>query len=164
MHKLLDVFHTIQATKLILLGDLLYHGPRNDFPIEYNPKETYTLQNSVKESLICVKGNCDSDVDQMVLEFPILSDSVILYLEQLGNRMIYLHHGHKPLPPLAKGTIVFSGHTHIPVAEEKDGLVFINPGSVALPKGGYPATYCILQDRTFTIQDFEGTVVKQLTI
>lgn len=164
MHKLLEVYHSSKASKLILLGDLLYHGPRNDLPNEYNPKETSRLQNSVKESLICVKGNCEAEVDQMVLKFPVLADSAIMYLEQLGGRMIYLHHGHKPLPPLSSGTVVVSGHTHIPVAEEKDGLVFINPGSVAIPKGGYPASYCILEDRTFTILDFSGKVIMSLTI
>ncbi|MGE4585562.1 MAG: phosphodiesterase [Sphaerochaeta sp.] len=164
MHTLLDIYTQSKATKLILLGDLLYHGPRNDLPHEYNPKETYRLQNLVKDSLICVKGNCDTEVDQMVLEFPMLSDSAVMYLEQLGGSMIYLHHGHKELPPLQKGTIVVSGHTHIPVAEERDGLVFINPGSVAIPKGGYPPTYCLLEERTFTIKDFDGNVVKSLTI
>ncbi|ADY12798.1 phosphodiesterase [Sphaerochaeta globosa] len=164
MHKLLEVYRSSKATKLILLGDLLYHGPRNDLPCEYNPKETSRLQNSVKESLICVRGNCEAEVDQMVLEFPVLSDSAIMYLQQLDGRMIYLHHGHKPLPPLSSGTIVISGHTHIPVAEEKDGLVYINPGSVAIPKGGYPASYCLLVDKTFTIYDFSGTALMSLTI
>ena len=164
MHKLLEVYHSSKASKLILLGDLLYHGPRNDLPNEYNPKETSRLQNSVKESLICVKGNCEAEVDQMVLEYPVLADSAIMYLEQLGGRMIYLHHGHKTLPPLSSGTIVVSGHTHIPIAEEKDGLVFINPGSVAIPKGGFAASYCILEDRTFTILDFSGKVIMSLTI
>ena len=78
--------------------------------------------------------------------------------------MIYLHHGHHALPPVSSGTIVMSGHTHIPVAEEKDGLVFINPGSVAIPKGGYPATFCLYENKTFMILDFEGTVIKRLTI
>ena len=164
MHTLLNIFETTRASKLILLGDLLYHGPRNDLPQEYNPKETYRLQNSVKESLICVKGNCEAEVDQMVLEFPVLSDSATMYLERFGGRMIYLHHGHKSLPPLPSGTIVISGHTHIPVAEEKDGLVFINPGSVAIPKGGFPPSYCILEGTTFSIKDFEGNVIKSLTI
>ena len=164
MHKLLEVFQSSKASKLILLGDLLYHGPRNDLPCEYNPKETSRLQNSVKELLICVRGNCEAEVDQMVLEFPVLSDSAIMYLEQLDGRMIYLHHGHKPLPPLSSGTIVLSGHTHIPVAEEKDGIVFINPGSVAIPKGGYPASYCLLVDKTFTIYDFSGVALMSLTI
>ena len=164
MHKLLEIIQTTKAAKLVLLGDLLYHGPRNVLPYQYNPKQTYTLQNSVKDLLICVRGNCDSEVDQMVCEFPMLSDSCLLYLEQFGPRMIYLHHGHKELPPLIPGTIVISGHTHIPVAEEKDGLIFINPGSVALPKGGFPASYCLLEDKTFTIYDFEGAVLKSLTI
>lgn len=165
MHTLLNIFQTTKASKLILLGDLLYHGPRNAFPYEYNPKEACRLQNSVKESLISVRGNCDSEVDQMVLEFPMLSDSAIMHLEQVGDRLIYLHHGHKELPPLTLGTIVISGHTHIPVAEERDGMFFINPGSVSLPKGGYPASYCLLEDSTFTIHELEsGKEMMSLTI
>nr|WP_319474444.1 phosphodiesterase [uncultured Sphaerochaeta sp.] len=165
MHTLLNIFQTTKASKLILLGDLLYHGPRNAFPYEYNPKEACRLQNSVKESLISVRGNCDSEVDQMVLEFPMLSDSAIMHLEQVDDRLIYLHHGHKELPPLVKGTIVISGHTHIPVAEERDGMFFINPGSVSLPKGGYPASYCLLEGNTFTIYELEsGKEMMSLTI
>ncbi|MGH0053823.1 MAG: phosphodiesterase [Sphaerochaetaceae bacterium] len=164
-HKLLDIFQSTKATKLILLGDLLYHGPRNAFPYEYNPKEACRLQNSVKELLICVKGNCDSEVDQMVLEFPMLSECALMHLEQLGNHLLYLHHGHKELPPLTPGTIVLSGHTHIPVAEKRGDLVFINPGSVALPKGDYPASYCLLEDKTFTVYELEsGNILKSLTI
>lgn len=164
MHKLLDIYQTIKPTRLILLGDLLYHGPRNDLPNEYNPKEVTKLLNNVKEALICVRGNCDTEVDQMVLEFPILSDNALMHLEPLGDRLIFLHHGHKALPPLPQGTIVISGHTHIPVAEEHDGMIFINPGSTSIPKGGYPASYCVLEDKTFTIKDFEGNVIKSLTI
>jgi len=111
-----------------------------------------------------VKGNCDSEVDQMVCEFPVLSESALLYFEQLHGHMIYLHHGHKELPPLVAGTVVVSGHTHVPVAEKRDGLFYINPGSVALPKGGFPASYCLLEDNTFTIFDFEGNDLMSLTI
>ena len=94
-----------------------------------------------------------------------LSDSAIMHLEQVGDRLIYLHHGHKELPPLVKGTIVISGHTHIPVAEKRDGMIFINPGSVSLPKGGYPASYCLLEDNTFTIYELEsGKEMMNLTI
>jgi hypothetical protein len=92
----------------------------------------------------------------MVLEFPMLSSSAIMHLEQVGGRLIYLHHGHKELPPLVEGTIVISGHTHIPVAEEREDMFFINPGSVSLPKGGFPASYCLLEDNTFTIYELEG--------
>jgi len=165
MQSLLNILQTTKASKLILLGDLLYHGPRNAFPYKYNPKEAYRLQNSVKESLISVRGNCDSEVDQMVLEFPMLSDSALMHLDQVGDHIIYLHHGHKELPPLSPGTIVISGHTHIPVAEKREELIFINPGSVALPKGGFPASYCLLEDNTFTIYELEsGKEMMSLTI
>jgi predicted phosphodiesterase len=102
MHTLLNIFQTTKAFKLILLVDLLYHGPRNTFPYDYNPKEACRLQNSVKESLISVLGNCDPEVDQMVLEFLLFSSSAIMHLEQVGGRLIYLHHGHTELPSLVR--------------------------------------------------------------
>ncbi len=165
MHTLLNIFQTTKASKLILLGDLLYHGPRNAFPYEYNPKEACRLQNSLKESLISIRGNCDSEVDQMVLEFPMLSDSAIMHLEQVGDRLIYLHHGHKELPPLVKGTIVISGHTHIPVAEKREGMFFSSTLAQSPCQSGYAASYCLLEDNTFTIYELEsGKEMMSLTI
>lgn len=164
MHKLMEAFNLSGASRLILLGDLLYHGPRNNLPREYNPKETYSLLNSLKESIICVRGNCDSEVDQMVLEFPIMADYVPLFLEELGGRMIYLTHGHLQKPPLKKGDILVSGHTHIPVAEERDGVFFVNPGSVSIPKGEFPPTYCLYEGGTFTIRDFSGNTHMTLSV
>lgn len=164
MHKLLNAYETSGASRLILLGDLLYHGPRNELPLEYNPKETYALLNSCKESIICVRGNCDSEVDQMVLDFPILSDYSSLFLEELEGRMIYLAHGHHTIPTVKKGDIIVSGHTHIPLAKEKDGIFYINPGSVSIPKGGFPNSYCLYSEKTFSIRDFSGNELMKLTI
>lgn len=164
MHKLMEAYTRTKASRLILLGDLLYHGPRNDLPREYNPKKTYALLNNLKESIICVKGNCDTEVDQMVLEFPILSDYSSLFLEELGGKMIYLTHGHHTNPPLKQGDILVSGHTHIPVATEQDGIFLVNPGSVAIPKGGFPPSYCLYEGRTFTIFDFEDNALLKLSV
>ena len=164
MQKLLEAFNRNGASKLILLGDLLYHGPRNDFPREYNPKKTYALLNSLKESIISVRGNCDSEVDQMVLEFPTLADYSSIFLDELKGKMMYLTHGHLQRPPLQKGDILISGHTHIPMATEQDGIFLVNPGSVAIPKGGFPPSYCLYEKRTFTIMDFDDNTLMKLSV
>lgn len=135
--KLIDAYKKSGAEKLVLLGDLLYHGPRNDLSAGYNPKEVIKLLNSVKEELLCVRGNCDTEVDQMVLEFPIMADYAVM-LDR--SRMMYFTHGHKygvyNFPNAKKGDIIVQGHTHIPMDEERDGIRCVNPGSVSLPKGG----------------------------
>lgn len=144
--KLLDRFAREGADRLFLLGDLLYHGPRNDLPQGYAPKEVIPLLNAVKGRLCCVRGNCDSEVDQMVLDFPILADYAVL---PLGERLLYLTHGHvfhlDHLPPLQPGDILVHGHTHVP-AWTRFGQhnVYLNPGSVSLPKEGSPRGYLIL--------------------
>ena len=144
--KLLDRFAREGADRLFLLGDLLYHGPRNDLPREYAPKAVIPMLNAVKDRLCCVRGNCDSEVDQMVLDFPILADYAVL---PLGERLLYLTHGHvfhlDHLPPLQPGDILVHGHTHVP-AWTRFGQqnVYLNPGSVSLPKEGSPRGYLIL--------------------
>jgi putative phosphoesterase len=167
-HKLIDAYKNNNASRLILLGDILYHGPRNDLPLEYNPKKTYALLNMYGDSILCVKGNCEAEVDQMVLEFPIMADYATVFLEELGGRMIYLTHGHHynegNLPPMKKGDILINGHTHIPVAKEENGFVFLNPGSVSIPKGGWPNSYILYKERTFTVLDFEGNTLMDFTI
>ena len=168
MHKLIDAYIKNNASRLILLGDILYHGPRNDLPLEYNPKKTYALLNMYRDSILCVRGNCDAEVDQMVLEFPLMADYATLFLEELGGRMIYLTHGHHfnedNLPPMKKGDILINGHTHIPVAKEENGFVFLNPGSVSIPKGGWPNSYILYKDGTFTVLDFDDKELMSLTI
>jgi predicted phosphodiesterase len=100
----------------------------------------------------------------MVLEFPILSDYSSLFLEELGGKMIYLPHGHPPKPPIQQRDIQVSGHTHIPEATQQDGIFLVNPGSVAIPKGGFPPSYCIYKDRTFTIADFEDNTLMEIRV
>ena len=127
---------------LVLLGDLLYHGPRNDLPESYAPKSVIPLLSALKEHVIAVRGNCEAEVDQMVLPFPVLSESAMLF--DSGKR-IFLTHGHIHTPEKHPEGMdyFFSGHTHLPVLEKRDGIVYLNPGSVSIPKGGYPASYAV---------------------
>ena len=145
--KMLEAFEREEADRLFLLGDLLYHGPRNDLPREYAPKEVIPLLNGKKEKLLCVRGNCDAEVDQMVLEFPVLADYAVL---PVGQRLIYATHGHiyhvKNLPPLAPEDVLLHGHTHVPAwTEFGQGNLYLNPGSVSIPKENSPHSYiCLL--------------------
>ena len=146
--KLLKAYDEEKADKMLLLGDILYHGPRNDLPKDYAPKQVIAMLNPRKQDLLCVRGNCDTEVDQMVLEFPILADYCILYLD---NRMIFATHGHlyntQNPPPLQPGDILLHGHTHIPADEPwgRDNRYW-NPGSVSLPKAGSAHGYMVLEE------------------
>lgn len=148
--KLLEAYKKEEADKLILLGDILYHGPRNDLPEEYAPKEVIAMLNPVKQEILCVRGNCDTEVDQMVLEFPILADYGFLYER---GRMIFLTHGHvfneNHLPMLKKGDILLHGHTHVPVCREHEEYIYMNPGSVSIPKEGSEHSYMTYEDGIF---------------
>ena len=145
--KLLEAYKKEEADKLILLGDILYHGPRNDLPEEYAPKEVIAMLNPMKQEILCVRGNCDTEVDQMVLEFPILADYGFLYER---GRMIFLTHGHvfneNHLPMLKKGDILLHGHTHVPVCREHEEYIYMNPGSVSIPKEGSEHSYMTYED------------------
>ncbi len=159
--KVLKAYKEEAADKLLLLGDLLYHGPRNDLPSSYAPKEVIRLLNENRENIIAVRGNCDTEVDQMVLEFPILADYAYLSLDGLS---VFATHGHKynlnSLPPLRQGEILLHGHTHILTAAEfGDGNVYLNPGSAALPKENNPKSYMIYESRCFKVKDFSGNVI-----
>ncbi|MDD2499095.1 MAG: phosphodiesterase [Desulfitobacteriaceae bacterium] len=163
--KALEVYQKEQADYLVLLGDELYHGARNPLPLEYNPQEVALLLNKYADKIIAVKGNCDSEVDEMVLAFPIrASYSIILYE---GIRL-FLTHGHhynaNNIPPLSKGDVLIFGHTHLPKAEKKGDLFIINPGSIALPKENNPNTYGILDNNIFRIKDLAGNICKELNL
>ena len=144
------------AGRLLLLGDILYHGPRNDLPEGYAPKEVAALLNAQKERVLCVRGNCESEVDQMVLDFPVLSEYAVL---DIGGRVLFATHGHHfcpdRLPPLCRGDILLYGHTHIPACEEKEGILCLNPGSVSLPKGESRRSYMTFEGDLFTWKDLE---------
>ena len=159
--QMLEAFEREGADRLFLLGDLLYHGPRNDRPREYAPKEVIPLLNGKKEKLLCVRGNCDAEVDQMVLEFPVLADYAVL---PVGRRLIYATHGHiyhvKNLPPLAPGDVLLHGHTHVPAwTEFGQGNLYLNPGSVSIPKEDSPHSYMTLEGNTMQWKELESSAV-----
>ena len=159
--KMLEALERERADRLFLLGDLLYHGPRNDLPREYAPKEVIPLLNGKKEKLLCVRGNCDAEVDQMVLEFPVLADYAVL---PVGQRLIYATHGHiyhvKNLPPLAPGDVLLHGHTHVPAwTEFGQGNLYLNPGSVSIPKENSPHSYMTLEGNTMQWKELESSAV-----
>ena len=161
MKKVLTAFESEGAEKLLLLGDLLYHGPRNDLPATYAPKAVIELLNANKNNIMTVRGNCDTEVDQMVLTFPILADYIYLSLDGLG---IFATHGHhhntQTPPPLRKGEILLHGHTHVLKCEEfGDENFYLNPGSAALPKENNPQTYMVYENRRFTVKDFDGKII-----
>ena len=157
--ELLAAFDREQADRLLLLGDILYHGPRNDLPEEYAPKEVIALLNARKDRLACVRGNCDCEVDQMVLEFPVLADYCLL---PVGEHLVYATHGHvyneSNLPPLMPGDILLHGHTHIPCCNRHETYMYLNPGSVSIPKEQSPHGYMILEGTKFTWKTMEGKV------
>ncbi len=154
--KLIEAFKKEKPEKLVLLGDLLYHGPRNDLPRDYAPKKVIELLNGIKDDLLCVRGNCDTEVDQMVLDFPILADYAVMYLD---GKMVYITHGHKinpqDPPKLSKGDILMNGHTHIPANEDMGDFTYINPGSVSIPKNGSGHSYMIYENKEFTLKEIE---------
>lgn len=162
--KMLESYKTEKADRMLLLGDILYHGPRNDLPDEYNPKAVIEILNGLKEEIISVRGNCDTEVDQMVLEFPVLADYAYITDEKTS---IFATHGHVyntgKLPPLKSGDILLHGHTHVPACEHHDNYTYINPGSVSIPKESSHHGYIILEERTFTWKDFEGNTIKEFS-
>lgn len=153
---LIDAYKKENADKMLLLGDLLYHGPRNDLPECYDPKKVLKMLNDIKSEILCVKGNCDSEVDQMVLEFPILAEYAIISTK---SGIIFATHGHKinqePTAALKSGDILLCGHTHIPKLQLQDTFVYMNPGSVSIPKENSPHSYM-----TFDGDCFEWKVLE----
>lgn len=163
--KLLEAYRREGAERLLLLGDILYHGPRNDLPREYAPKKVAALLNEMKKSVFCVRGNCEAEVDQMMLEFPVLADYCILYA---GKRMVFATHGHtynlKSLPPLQPGDILLHGHTHVPACEIGENVTYLNPGSVSIPKENSWHGYMMLTDSEFIWRDLDGEVKLRMTL
>lgn len=160
--KMLEAFESSGADRMILLGDILYHGPRNDLPKEYAPKEVLAMLNGYKDRIYCVRGNCDTEVDQMVLEFPVMADYALFVLDGVT---IYATHGHvyheNHLPPMQPGDVLLHGHTHVLRADRCGEITILNPGSVSIPKEGNPPTYAILDQGLFQILDFEGRIIKE---
>ena len=158
----LDAAERENADKILLLGDILYHGPRNDLPPFYAPKKVIEMLNASSDKLICVRGNCEAEVDQMVLSFPVMSETACVY-DGERNVTLFMTHGHKyspeNLPPLSRGTLFLSGHTHIPRFEEKGGVACLNPGSVSIPKENNPRSYAIYDCGEIKVQDLDGNIM-----
>ena len=158
--RLIKEYEKEKADRLFLLGDILYHGPRNDLPDEYAPKKVNEMLNEKKDEVFCVRGNCDTEVDQMVLNFPILADYAVL---SVGERLVYATHGHvfneNNLPPLKKGDILLNGHTHVPKCTEHESFVYLNPGSVSIPKENSARGYIILENGVFTWKSLDGETI-----
>ena len=157
----IEKFSEHGCEQLLLLGDLLYHGPRNNLPGGYDPKGVIELLNSYKDKILAVRGNCEAEVDQMVLEFPVMADYAWICIDGLR---IFATHGHhhntQTPPPLSRGDILLHGHTHVLKAEPfGDGNTYLNPGSASLPKENNPKTYMLYENRTFTVMDFEGNTI-----
>ena len=135
--RLMELVVSEQPDRLLLLGDLLYHGPRNDLPKDYAPKQVIPMLSRYKEKIIAVRGNCEAEVDQMVLPFPCMAESSQLLVDGLSLYLTHGHH-HNPdnLPPLPEGTVFLSGHTHVKIDEVHNGIRCLNPGSVSIPKDG----------------------------
>ena len=143
--RLCEIAEAEQPDKLILLGDLLYHGPRNDLPRDYAPKQVIPMLSRYADRILAVRGNCEAEVDQMVLPFPCMADYALLNWD---GQDFYLTHGHlwnpDNLPPLAEGTVFLSGHTHVKLDEIRKGIRCLNPGSVSIPKDGSHS--CLIWD------------------
>ena len=153
LETLLQYAERLQPDRLVLLGDVLYHGPRNGVPNAYDPQRVAALLNQHKEAILAVRGNCDTEVDQMMLDFPILADYSEIWTE---TTRFFLTHGHRwnesHLPPLSPGTVLVHGHTHLPRLEVgAEGVLVFNPGSLSLPKGGHPRTFGLLDENQLAI-------------
>jgi uncharacterized protein len=165
LEKVLKHFEKDKFDFIINLGDSLYHGPRNPLPKDYNPSQVAEILNKYKNKMLAVRGNCDSEVDQMLIKFPMMSDySIILY----EKKRLFLTHGHifnaNNLPELSVGDVLIHGHSHIPTAEKIDNIYIFNPGSVSLPKENNPNSFGILENNAFFIKDFNGNTLKQINI
>ncbi|MCK6262201.1 phosphodiesterase [Vibrio sp. ZSDE26] len=159
----IEKFRESGAGTLVLLGDVLNHGPRNPVPEGYAPAEVATLLNQYADSIIAVRGNCDSEVDQMLLNFPMMTDYSWLLLES-GQRM-FITHGHlynsTKRPPLKNNDLMAFGHTHIPLAEKEQGIILFNPGSVTFPREGHPASFGYYRNGELQVISFKGDVIAQ---
>lgn len=164
LKKVIDIFEEEHMDQLILLGDLLYHGPRNPLPEGYDPKGVIALLNQYKDKIVAVRGNCDAEVDQMVLNFPIRADYSQLYID--GHRF-FITHGHlyneEQLPLLNKGDVLMYGHFHKPVAKKENDLYIFNPSSISLPKAGVKS-FGVYENHKLSIFSLEKTLIQSIEL
>ncbi len=164
--RLLELYKSSGASKLLLLGDILYHGPRNDLPAEYSPKQVAEMLNEISNDILCVRGNCEAEVDQMMLKFPVMAEYALI---DVCGHTAFVTHGHnfnkEKLPPLKPGDVLLHGHTHVPVCEPLPcGAVYINPGSVSIPKENSANSCILLRDGEFKWMTVEGKTYKSYTV
>ena len=163
--KLMDRLQEENPDKLLLLGDLLYHGPRNALPEDYSCPDVAEQLNAIKDKIVAVRGNCDCEVDQMVLDFPIMADYALLEVNGLS---LFATHGHlwsEAYPPrMTEGTVLLNGHFHVPACTPHGNYLYINPGSTSIPKGGSVGSYLVLEGTTFTWKDMDGVAYKSHTV
>ena len=159
--KLMEAVEREAPDQILLLGDLLYHGPRNALPEEYDCPRVCEMLNGLRDRILAVRGNCDAEVDQMVLQFPILADYALV---EADGVWIYATHGHlwneEHLPPMGAWSVLLHGHTHVPACAEHQGYVYLNPGSVSIPKGGSAKSYMTLEGGLFQWKTLEGEVYR----
>lgn len=160
--KLIEQANKEQVDRIILLGDILYHGPRNDLPKEYNPKAVIKLLNENANRIISVRGNCDAEVDQMVLNFPVLADYAILVFDDIT---FFATHGHlyneTKLPPLRHGDILITGHTHVQKFIKHENYTYINVGSVSIPKEDGYHGYTVVENQKIIFKSLDGEVINK---
>ena len=164
---LLDAYEREDAEKILILGDVLYHGPRNDLPTGYAPKKVIEMLNAISDKIVCVRGNCEAEVDQMVLSFPCMADMAKVKDEDKGVE-IYMSHGHiynpDKLPEMPAGSLFLYGHTHLLSIEKRGDITCLNPGSVSIPKGGNPKSYAVYDSGKLIIKTFEGDILASETL
>ena len=160
--KIQEIYKEEKADRIILLGDLYYHGPRNPLPKDYNPIEVSKKLNAMKDVLKCVKGNCDAEVDEMISEFEF--EKIII--EEINGKKIGFTHGHKYNmdKPLEDVDVLIYGHFHTCFIKEKDGIIYVNPGSISLPKNNTPNSYLIIENNKLILKDVEMNVITEQTI
>lgn len=165
LQKMIEIFEKNSYDKILILGDELYHGPRNPLPKNYSPKEVAELLNRYKNKIIAVRGNCDSEVDQMVLEYPIMSDYNLIFW---NNKKIFMTHGHtyninNPLP-MEEGDILIYGHFHIPMINIENNRIFLNPGSISLPKENSENSFGVFEDNYFYIKNLDEKIIDKIEL
>lgn len=164
---MLNAYEREGAEKILMLGDVLYHGPRNDLPSGYAPKKVIEMLNALSDKIVCVRGNCEAEVDQMVLAFPCMADKAVVRDDERGIE-IHMSHGHiynpDKLPEMLDGSLFLYGHTHLLSIERRGGIVCLNPGSISIPKGGNPRSYAIYDSGKLTIKTFEGEILASDTL
>ena len=161
--KLNEIVEKENPEKIVLLGDLYYHGPRNNLSQEYAPMEVAKVLNNLKDRLMVVRGNCDAEVDEMISEFK-FEDHIF---DTINGKKVYFTHGHKyniENIPYDDFEILIYGHIHQGFIQEKEGYLFANPGSISLPKGGTEHSYLILEENKIILKNVEGNVLQEYTI